>query len=452
MRRLYDDTGAEVDLAPKPPLRSQTGGHEEEWLATIMDSTLSAQISSGSGLAGARILIIDDLAPNVLLLERTLKQAGATELRSTTDAREALPIFLDFDPDLVLLDLRMPHASGFSVLQLLNEATPADAFVPVIVLTGDTTFESKERALAQGAHDFLTKPFHRTEVLLRIENLLATRRLHQRLQAHNSRLAEELSQRVEREQRAAEHRRWRLERMHPLLAGMGLRAVFQPVIDLSSRLLVGVEALARFDSEPQWTPDRWFTEASDLGVGVELELMAVKTALAGLDELPPDTYLAINASPATVMSGRLMDVVSAVPGKRLVLELTEEASVANYEALASALEELRARGIRLALDDAGAGYAGLQRILRLAPDIIKLDLGLTRNIESDRARRALVSALVAFAGEMGATITAEGIESSAALAVLKELGVDCGQGFHLARPGPLPLLDFSQFRISSTQR
>jgi putative nucleotidyltransferase with HDIG domain len=127
----------------------------------------------------ARILIVDDQEANVRLLEGILKRAaGYHALRSTTDSREVLSLFAEFQPDLILLDLHMPHLDGFAVMEELKELVPPGAFLPILVLTADVTPEAKQRALAGGAKDFLAKPFDPIEVLLRIKNLLETRFLH----------------------------------------------------------------------------------------------------------------------------------------------------------------------------------------------------------------------------------------------------------------------------------
>lgn len=117
-----------------------------------------------------------------------------------------------------------------------------------------------------------------------------------------------------------------------------------------------------------------------------------------------------------------------------MLEITEHAHVEDYNCLLQAIEPLRARGVRLAVDDAGAGYSSLQHILQLQPDLIKLDIGLTRSIDLDPARRALASALVSFARETGSHIIAEGVETASELAALRSIGVDKAQGYFLGRP------------------
>ncbi len=133
----------------------------------------------------------------------------------------------------------------------------------------------------------------------------------------------------------------------------------------------------------------------------------------------------------------------------MVVEITEHEPVDDYDELARALERLRARGARIAIDDAGAGFASLRHTLQLEPDVIKLDISLTRRIDRERGKRALAKALISFAQEMGVDIVAEGIETEAELHTLLELGARYGQGFFLARPGPLPTLDARDERAAS---
>lgn len=144
----------------------------------------------------AQILIIDDQQANVTLLEAILTRAGFKNLASTTDPRQAIPLFLTFKPDLLLLDLRMPHMDGFEVMEQLKSLIPRDTYLPILVLTADITGEAKHRALALSAKDFLTKPLDATEVLLRITNLLETRRLHLQLQSYNLTLEQQVRQRT----------------------------------------------------------------------------------------------------------------------------------------------------------------------------------------------------------------------------------------------------------------
>lgn len=225
-------------------------------------------------------------------------------------------------------------------------------------------------------------------------------------------------------------------RVETALEAKAFKPVYQPIWDMLSGQPLGFEALCRFESEPYRSPDLWFNEAADTGLALALELSALEQALELAAELPEPLYLSLNASPQTVLSGELEKLLHAHRRDRLVIEITEHAPVDDYQLLVDALDRLRAEGVRIAIDDAGAGYSSLQHIVRLRPDIIKLDMSLTRNIDTDPALRSLASALIHFSRETGALIVAEGIETEGELAMLKMLGVYGGQGYHLARPAP----------------
>lgn len=230
-----------------------------------------------------------------------------------------------------------------------------------------------------------------------------------------------------------------LARIREALTGDVLNIVYQPIVDLRSGTTLGAEALARFKSTPYRTPDVWFAEAQLLGLGVELELHAIELALRGLAHMPPRTYLTLNASPETLLDERLLALLRPYPGERLVLELTEHARVVDYTPLCEAIGRIRGLKARIAVDDAGAGFASFQHIVTLRPDIIKLDRSLTTGLDGNPVRIALASSLVTFASSLGARICAEGIETAGELTALQKLGIRKGQGYFLARPGPLPL-------------
>jgi len=215
---------------------------------------------------------------------------------------------------------------------------------------------------------------------------------------------------------------------------------FQPIVELRSSAIVGVEALARFVGPPRRAPDLWFSEAASVGFGTELELAAIRKACATLPRLPRDVYLSINLSPETLATAELYELIAEVGGTSLVAEITEHALVESYESVTGAVGRLRALGVRLAVDDAGAGFASFRHILNLSPELIKLDLTLIRDIHLDGSKRALTSGLISFADKSGALIVAEGIESAPELETLVELGILYGQGYLLGRPSPLPVI------------
>lgn len=223
-------------------------------------------------------------------------------------------------------------------------------------------------------------------------------------------------------------------RIKSVLSNGSLSMVYQPIHYVEDNALVGFESLARFTSPPPRGPDVWFGEAEQVGLALELESCAIKLALQGASPLPGDVFVSVNVSPETVIRGDLESLFEGWPADRLVLEVTEHVIVKAYGELDAALKGLRDQGARLAIDDVGAGYANFRHILNLEPEIIKLDTGITRNIDTDHSRRALAAALVSFADETGMEIVAEGVETAVELEVLRELGVNKAQGYFLGRP------------------
>lgn len=226
------------------------------------------------------------------------------------------------------------------------------------------------------------------------------------------------------------------QRIESVLDGGGFEMLYQPIVELGTGDLIAAEALARFTGLPYRPPDVWFSEADSAGLGVELELAAVRAALAPLPFLPDQISVAVNVGPAAIGSRELARMVESAGPSRVILELTEHLKVQDYPRLSAQLTPLRRQGVRLAIDDTGAGISSLTHVLKLAPDVIKLDREITSGIDLDPVRRALTSALVTFAAESGALVVAEGIETDAELTMLRDLGIVYGQGFHLGRPGP----------------
>jgi EAL domain-containing protein (putative c-di-GMP-specific phosphodiesterase class I) len=212
------------------------------------------------------------------------------------------------------------------------------------------------------------------------------------------------------------------------------RTLLQPVVRLATSEVAGYEALSDISDRDVRSADSWFRDAAVLGLGEEFELVLLTLALEELPTLPAKAYLSVNVSPHTVLSPQLPELLADINGERLVLELTEHAPVDDYTALNTALKRLRRRGIRVAVDDAGAGFSSLNHILLIRPEIVKLDVSLIRDVDSDVARRSLVSGLCHFTSEIGADCIAEGVETDAQARALRELGVGFGQGWHLGPP------------------
>jgi len=208
----------------------------------------------------------------------------------------------------------------------------------------------------------------------------------------------------------------------------------QPVVDLTTHEWVAVEALSRFTDGS--SPATIFPMAEEVGRAADLELLTLGRALDALSALPDEVALSVNASPGCILDPRFADAMSrpSVDLTRLILEITEHSAVDSYPAVEAVLDPLRHQGLRLAVDDMGAGYASFHHILNLRPDIIKIDRSLIIDIDRDLARRSFITAIMLLALDLGAAVTAEGIERPEELDALATLGVDHAQGYLICRP------------------
>jgi EAL domain-containing protein (putative c-di-GMP-specific phosphodiesterase class I) len=213
-----------------------------------------------------------------------------------------------------------------------------------------------------------------------------------------------------------------------------VESLAQPVVRPADQLIVGYEALARMPLDPVRSPDWWLSKAEEVGLRQNLEIACLAAATC-LGPTPEDRLLFVNLSPSLLAVPGAIELLDRLP-QRLVVELTEQEAVEDYDELRHVLEPWLARGVRIAIDDAGAGYSSLRHVIELTPDFLKLDRELVRDLDRDRNRRALVSAMAAFAAEVGTSVIAEGVETEAELDVLRDAEVDLVQGYLLARPGP----------------
>jgi EAL domain-containing protein (putative c-di-GMP-specific phosphodiesterase class I) len=205
---------------------------------------------------------------------------------------------------------------------------------------------------------------------------------------------------------------------------------FQPIVDLWDGSVVGHEALTRFrDGRP---PNIVFDTAARAGLGIELETACLQASIEASHNLPPGGYLSLNASPELVLSGQLGPVLATV-ARPVVLEITEHVEIDDYAGLRRELKRLGS-SVRLAVDDAGAGYASFRHILELAPDFVKIDLDLVRGVDAEPARQALIAGMGYFAVKRKLRLVAEGIETRKELDALQALAVPYGQGYLLGRP------------------
>jgi len=230
-----------------------------------------------------------------------------------------------------------------------------------------------------------------------------------------------------------------------------LRPVFQPILSLASGTVVGYEGFSRFEISPRRPPDAWFAEAGRAGMGGELQGLAIRTILRAADEaggVPAGTFLSVNVSPQYLGHPAVEVAFAAADPAWLVVELTEEEAVLDYRALLGAMGPYLRRGVRFAVDDAGAGFASMRHVIELRPAFVKLDAYLIRGMRNRQTLRAFLRAINGFTTEIGATLVAEGVGSVSDLATLTATGFPIlAQGYGIARPGaPWP-----SGRVAATQ-
>jgi EAL domain-containing protein (putative c-di-GMP-specific phosphodiesterase class I)/signal transduction histidine kinase len=219
----------------------------------------------------------------------------------------------------------------------------------------------------------------------------------------------------------------------------GPQVVFQPMVDMreyasGEQCVIGYEALSRF---PFGSPPEWFKAAKASNTHVDLELACIVAAIDQFTSDRSDHFLALNVSDSVLVSSRLNESLEGIDSGRLVLELSEQASISSYEATAGVTGALAERGVRLAVDDVGAAEIDLWHVIRLSASIVKVDMSLVREVNESPAARSVIRSLVALADELGIIVVAEGIETESEHMRLLELGVGFGQGYLYGKPEPL---------------
>ena len=209
--------------------------------------------------------------------------------------------------------------------------------------------------------------------------------------------------------------------------------VFQPIMDLASGIVTGYEALSRFPSLGGTAPDLVFAEAHREGDGHELETLALAKAITAGASRPANTILSLNVSPSTLLTRQFLDVL---PGDLagMQIEITEHEKISDKEQVLAILRLLRRRGATIAVDDLGEGYAGLQQLMTLEPDVLKLDRSLVTGAHESPAKAALIEAISRYALRTGTRVCAEGVECLEELRLLADLDVGEAQGWLIGRP------------------
>ncbi len=372
----------------------------------------------------ASVLLVDDDPGILRAYRRALSPLGLHIVCAGGGAE--VPALLRREPfDVVVSDVSMTGLDGFGVLR---EVQAHDPDLPVVLVTSGPSLESVIRALDLGAHRFLLKPIDPQALAAAVRAAVAHHR-HALVVRHASDLAAELER--------SEANRARLgEELSRAIDGMWM--AFQPIVRHSDRALFGYEALLRSAHAPLSRPDEILRAAEQLGrlgeVARAIHGRVARAALAG----PSGVALLVNLHPFDLRDEGLLAPGSplAALADRVVLEITERASLEHVPDLRARIDVLRALGFRIAVDDLGAGYAGLTYIADLAPDVVKIDMSLVRGLHQDRTRRRLVRAISHLCGELGIAVVAEGVETAEERDSLCEAGCDLMQGYLFARPAP----------------
>lgn len=379
------------------------------------------------------VLVADDEETVRDVLSAVLAaEPGLDVVGTAGDAEEAIDLASVTEPDVALLDARMPGGGG---VRATREIVRRSSKTRVIAVSAHEDPETVIAMLRAGAVSYVSKADSTAEIVR------AIRRSREDATVAMPAM-KDVTQTLERYREyrlRTESRSKRLiDRIEAALEPDAIAPVYQPIVDLATGRVRAVEALARFRVRPRRPPNEWFSEAESVGLLSELELATARAALEPTRRLPHGVAVCLNVSPVTLRTAELAELIEAADPRRVIVEVTEQAPVDDYDHLDLCLSALRAAGVRVAVDDVGAGFASLRHVHRLAPDLIKLDITLVRGLDVDEPRRALVTALVSFCGSIGSTIVAEGIETTGELTTLRELGVPWGQGFLLGRPGPIP--------------
>lgn len=379
--------------------------------------------------ARPRVLLVDDEPAIRHMLQRALGKAGIST-EEASNGREALDLLANASFDVVVTDLNMPGQSGLEFLRAIRKK---DLDMPVIVMTGNPSIDSSASALEHGAFRYLVKPVLPATLRDVVERAIGAHRL-----ARQKRRGLELSEHEEKQ------RSDRAELDSRFAAALDrLWMAFQPIVSVEERRVVAYEALLRSDEPTLANPAVLLQTAERLDRLTELG-RTIRTTIG--HATPPDgVNLFVNLHATDLLDEELYAAHAPLTryADRIVLEITERASIEEIPQLEERIGRLRALGFRIALDDLGAGYAGLTSFTRLEPDVAKLDMSLIRDIHLRPAKQTIVRSLQEICAELGTVVVAEGVETKLELDILVGLGCDRFQGYFFAKPGrAFPTVDF----------
>lgn len=378
-------------------------------------------LAESSPSSGARVLVVDDEQLIREILADFLSMEGYA-VRTAADGAIAAQELRRSRYDVVITDLKMPNMGG---LDLLAEVRRTNPNALTLVMTGFGTVETAIDAMKRGAYDYVLKPFRVEQVLGLIRDGLAARDLAE--DPGSSRPGS--APRSERE--AEDALRQRLDRVMNTMW-----MAYHPILWAGDGTVFGYEALLRSEEPSLADPPSVIWAAERLGEIERLERKVRTLVAKAFDYVPRGALLFVNLLPSDLMDSALFedDAPLTKTANRVVLEITERASLETLPDLSRRVGDLRKLGYRIAIDDLGAGYAGLGAFADLEPDVVKLDMKLVRGVQDSPTRQKVIRSMIQLAKSMGAKVVAEGVETESERLCLVDLGIDLLQGFLFAKP------------------
>jgi EAL domain-containing protein (putative c-di-GMP-specific phosphodiesterase class I) len=379
-----------------------------------------------------RVLVVDD-DPALRAVSADILGDAGFEVDTAASGTEAVARLDRAHYDVILSDVSMPGMDG---IQLLKRVREHDLDVPVVLMTGGPSLATAIKAVEYGAYRYLSKPVDATELVAVVQRAA---RMHGLARLKRLALAEVGGEDFVRGDRAA------LESTFSRVIA-SIWVAHQPIVSVKDRTVFAYEALMRSREPTLANPADVLHAAERLERLHELGRAIRSAAAAGISEAPSDALLFVNLHPADLRDGDLYDRRSPLGriASRVVLEITERASLEGVDGVASRVRELRDMGFRIAIDDLGAGYAGLSSLAQLEPEVVKLDMSLIRGLEAHPTRLRLVESMANVCHQLGMKVVTEGVETREERDALCAVGCDLSQGYLFARPAagyPAPRFD-----------
>lgn len=375
-----------------------------------------------AGINKRRVLIVDDDQSVTQMLTMLLAIKGY-DVKIASSGSQAIAMASSLECDLILLDLVLPDLEGFEVCRRLKEEK-STRHVPIIILSARYLFEDKVEGLYLGADDYVSKPFEHEELFARMEAVMRRRSF--------------LAFDQENEDGSSV-----IFELRKIIDGKLVVPFFQPIYLLNPFRLFGVEVLSRPDTQTMLAnPELLFKAALQFGCYCDLEIIVWKKALAMIAEPLRGGKIFLNCNPYLLEGPVFLKIQSIfdehkIARKNVVLEITERSAISDFKTFYESMRRYRELGFQVAVDDVGGGYASLESIVEIRPEVVKIDGHIVSNLKKDAFKRSIIKFLVSFCKERHVLCVAEGIETKEDLDAVIDLGVDAGQGYYLCRPTPL---------------